>query len=159
MRLCPKLVLVKGNYKKYGEVAQIYRQIFYDYDSKCHSGGLDEAYLNLTDFMKTRTEPVQLVGHSFGGDCLCCLLEWTSESAGQYPNATEEVKDCEKCGKQKEIYTYTVTFGVEITDVVNEIRFRVEQETNGLTCSAGKQFLNECFQINLFRNCRQLYAC
>jgi DNA polymerase kappa len=137
-RLCPQLILVRGNYEKYGEAAKVFRKIFAEYDPGFHSGGLDEAYLNLTEFMKNRSEPVQLIGHRFGGECLCRLPEWTSESANQYPDPTEQTKDCEKCGKKQIDYTYNVIFGTDIADVVHEIRFRVEQETNGLTCSAGK---------------------
>ncbi|KAI6176703.1 DNA polymerase kappa [Aphelenchoides bicaudatus] len=137
VKLCKGLVFVQGNYSKYGEVAKVYREVFREYDSNFHYVGLDEATLNLTDFMKTRTEPVQLVGRRFGGDCKCFLPIWDDEAANKYPDGKSETNTCEKCKETQLIYTYNVTFGKSVEDVVNEIRFRVEQVTGGLTCSAG----------------------
>ena len=50
-RLCPHLIFVKPNYPKYREVSDAFKRVLARYDSRLESCGLDEANLDLTDFL------------------------------------------------------------------------------------------------------------
>ena len=45
---CPKIIFVKGNYKRYKEISLRIREIFYDYTDLVEPLSLDEAYLDVT---------------------------------------------------------------------------------------------------------------
>lgn len=47
-RLCPNLIVVKGNYNRYKEVSSQIHAIFHDYTDLIEPLGLDEAYLDVT---------------------------------------------------------------------------------------------------------------
>ncbi|KAG2446814.1 hypothetical protein HYH02_008374 [Chlamydomonas schloesseri] len=49
-RLCPKLVFVKPDFAKYTAAAAVVRGAFRQLDPDFESGGLDEAYLDVTDY-------------------------------------------------------------------------------------------------------------
>lgn len=49
MKLCPKLILVKPDFKKYAEASQIVFEIFRSFTDKVEGLSLDEAYLDVTD--------------------------------------------------------------------------------------------------------------
>ena len=50
-KLCPNLVIVKPNFSKYQEVSHLVREILAEYDPQFSPMGLDEAYLDLTDYV------------------------------------------------------------------------------------------------------------
>lgn len=50
-RLCPHLVFIKPNIPKYRRVSDHFRQILGDYDPKNDGAGLDEANVDLTDYL------------------------------------------------------------------------------------------------------------
>jgi len=50
-RLCPHLVFVKPNYRKYREVSEEFRTVLKFYDPKLESCGLDEANLDLSEYL------------------------------------------------------------------------------------------------------------
>lgn len=50
-KLCPKLVIVRPHFDKYSAVATKVREILADYDPLFSPIGLDEAYLDLTDYI------------------------------------------------------------------------------------------------------------
>ena len=50
-KLCPNLVIVKPNFSKYQEVSHLIREILAEYDPQFSPMGLDEAYLDLTDYV------------------------------------------------------------------------------------------------------------
>jgi DNA polymerase IV len=49
MKLCPQLVLVKPNFRKYSEASEKIFEIFHQYTDKVEGLSLDEAYLDVTD--------------------------------------------------------------------------------------------------------------
>jgi DNA polymerase-4 len=49
LRLCPQLILVKGNYKKYIEASEQVFEIFHEYTDLVEGLSLDEAYLDVTN--------------------------------------------------------------------------------------------------------------
>lgn len=51
LKLCPELVIVKGDFQKYKETSQRFKKIIEEYDPEYESGGLDEAVLDLTDYL------------------------------------------------------------------------------------------------------------
>jgi nucleotidyltransferase/DNA polymerase involved in DNA repair len=55
-QLCPDLIFVKPNFDKYKQVSTITRQIFADYDPKYESYSLDEASLNITEYLRNHPE-------------------------------------------------------------------------------------------------------
>ncbi len=50
-RLCPHLVFVKPNYPKYRQISDDFKSVLRLFDPKLESCGLDEANLDLTDFL------------------------------------------------------------------------------------------------------------
>ena len=50
-KLCPQLVFVKPNYVKYRQVSDDFKRILQLYDPKLESCGLDEANLDLTEYL------------------------------------------------------------------------------------------------------------
>ncbi len=50
LKLCPQLVFVPLNFDKYIAKAQDVREVLADYDPRFESAGLDEAYLNITQY-------------------------------------------------------------------------------------------------------------
>jgi DNA polymerase kappa len=49
-RLCPDLVFIPNNTAKYREVSNVFKEILEQYDPEFESQGLDEAYLDITDY-------------------------------------------------------------------------------------------------------------
>lgn len=56
-KLCPQLKIVNGHFDKYRKESRIIRGIFNLYDPNAHMGSLDEAYLDVTDFLASRQAP------------------------------------------------------------------------------------------------------
>jgi DNA polymerase kappa len=50
-RLCPQLVFIKPNYPKYRTASEDFKRVLYPFDCKLESCGLDEANLDLTDYL------------------------------------------------------------------------------------------------------------
>jgi len=50
-RLCPHLVFIKPNYPKYREVSERFKAVLRKYDNRMESCGLDEANLDLTEYL------------------------------------------------------------------------------------------------------------
>lgn len=85
-KLCPELVLVKPNYKRYQEMSEVVRNVFREYDPNFSPMSLDEAYLDLTDYLSTAglTDPQTTVA-----EIRAKIEERTqlTASAGIAPNA------------------------------------------------------------------------
>jgi len=50
-KLCPHLVFVKPNYAKYRQVSDEFKKVLAFYDPRLESVGLDEANLDLTEYL------------------------------------------------------------------------------------------------------------
>lgn len=50
-KLCPQLVIVGANFDKYRAVSQQVQDILISYDQQFSPMGLDESYLDITDFV------------------------------------------------------------------------------------------------------------
>uniref|UniRef100_A0A1I8ECV4 DNA polymerase kappa n=1 Tax=Wuchereria bancrofti TaxID=6293 RepID=A0A1I8ECV4_WUCBA len=114
------------------------RKIFRDYDPDFYADGLDEAYLDLTIYIQNRLRSgsVEHERIRYMGECVCRLPLVTENEICHLTKAgiTEEI--CTKCKKLRKCVRDHITFGVDVDEVVREMRFRVEQAV-GLTCSAG----------------------
>ena len=55
-KLCPGLKIVSGSYEKYKSVSKQVREVFKEYDPVFSPMGLDEAYINITQHLKTRIQ-------------------------------------------------------------------------------------------------------
>ncbi|XP_025913154.1 DNA polymerase kappa isoform X6 [Apteryx rowi] len=53
-KLCPHLTIVPLNFEKYGKVSKEVREILAEYDPNFMPMGLDEAYLNITEYLEER---------------------------------------------------------------------------------------------------------
>lgn len=51
-KLCPDLVFVKPNYKLYRSISDTFKQLLEQYDPDLESLGLDEAAIDVTDFLR-----------------------------------------------------------------------------------------------------------
>ncbi|CAM8971715.1 unnamed protein product [Rhodiola kirilowii] len=53
-KLCPELIFVPTDFKKYTHYSDLTRKVFQDYDPKFIAASLDEAYLDITETCKVR---------------------------------------------------------------------------------------------------------
>ena len=54
LQLCPNLVLIKPNFRKYASVSAVFRGIVAEYDPYFVSQGLDEVNLDVTDYLRAK---------------------------------------------------------------------------------------------------------
>jgi DNA polymerase kappa len=54
-KLCPQLIIVPGSFSKYKRESQIIRSVFERYDPNVSMGSLDEAQLDITEYLGRRT--------------------------------------------------------------------------------------------------------
>uniref|UniRef100_A0A915NIS7 DNA polymerase kappa n=1 Tax=Meloidogyne floridensis TaxID=298350 RepID=A0A915NIS7_9BILA len=150
-KLCPDLVIVPCDMHKYIRESNIVRSIFQYYDPNMFMGGLDEAYLDLTDFVGQRIFPVKCKRIRYTGDCICRLPLISSNNQNISEDAERVVIICNRCNKERIAIIDYIVFGTGLDDIVNQIRFEVEQLT-GLTCSAGiatnKMLAKICTDLN-----------
>ncbi|CAG8608678.1 13131_t:CDS:10 [Ambispora gerdemannii] len=61
-KLCPLLILVPCHFEKYTEVSKEVQKVFAQYDPQFSAMSLDEAYLNITDYLdRTKQQPAEVV--------------------------------------------------------------------------------------------------
>lgn len=53
-KLCPELVFVKPDFSKYSKASHQVQEIFREYDQEMDAASLDEAYMDVTDYCKTK---------------------------------------------------------------------------------------------------------
>ncbi|KAI9733064.1 MAG: hypothetical protein M1834_003609 [Cirrosporium novae-zelandiae] len=84
-KLCPNLICLPLNFKKYNAKAQEVREILADYDPRFESASIDEAYLNITKYCEDHEMEVEDVV----AELRCKVAEKTkiTVSAGIAPNA------------------------------------------------------------------------
>uniref|UniRef100_A0A1I8B057 DNA polymerase kappa n=1 Tax=Meloidogyne hapla TaxID=6305 RepID=A0A1I8B057_MELHA len=149
-KLCPDLTIVPCDIHKYIRESNTVRSIFQYYDPNMFMGGLDEAYLDLTDFVGQRIFPVTCKRIRYSGDCIC-RLPLISPKEKISDDAERLALICKRCNKERIAIIDYVVFGTGLDDIVNQIRFEVEQLT-GLTCSAGiatnKMLAKICTDLN-----------
>ncbi|XP_062455821.1 DNA polymerase kappa isoform X2 [Rhea pennata] len=148
-KLCPHLTIVPLNFEKYGKVSKEVREILAEYDPNFMPMGLDEAYLNITEYLEER-------------------LNWPEDKRRWYfntestaENDKQDTNISAKLGLNEDAFSSSpllfedntsltdghpeqrgpsavksVVFGTSAEEVVKEIRFRIEQKTR-LTASAG----------------------
>ncbi|CAJ0575274.1 unnamed protein product, partial [Mesorhabditis spiculigera] len=156
-KLCPELEIVRGNYKKYGAESRVFSGIFEEYDPELSMGSLDEAYLDITEYVAERAVPKAYARIRYSGDCSCRLPHITvdeleKEMGSKLEAAVHARTNCPKCSKERWIVQDQVEFGIGRQEIVREIRYRVEQAT-GLTCSAGKAlFPSDIFALGIAAN-------
>lgn len=66
-KLCPELVIVAPNYDKYRQVSAQVQEVLAIYDPHFCSMGLDEAYLDLTTFIRDKLSQESSVDEGRGG--------------------------------------------------------------------------------------------
>ena len=117
--LCPDLIIVPCNFKKYRTESAKVMQVIAEYDPNYSAMSLDEAYVDLTDHLQKRSE--------------------MSDAERTYPKQFGSTED-----QLKE----TVVFGQDADGSVQEIRHRIYLATN-LTASAGTScFLPESQNVD-----------
>uniref|UniRef100_A0A914HAZ4 DNA polymerase kappa n=1 Tax=Globodera rostochiensis TaxID=31243 RepID=A0A914HAZ4_GLORO len=135
-KLCPQLLIVPGNFSKYRHESSVFRKVFERFDPDVVMGSLDEAYLDVTDFVAQRSTPVSCRRVRFMGPCVC-RLPLVDANDNIIGHDVEKIPSkCANCGKERVEVVDSVEFGTDIDSVVRQLRFEVEQAT-GLTCSAG----------------------
>ena len=97
-KLCPDLVIVKTNFAKYRHVCGEVREILEEYDPEFCPMGLDESYLDLTDYVAAKLQDDL---HGAGGTSDGCLAEdhqhySTEESTETYKIDFAQVVSCQE---------------------------------------------------------------
>lgn len=111
-KLCPELVFIKPNYAKYEQVGKLIRDVVFEYDKNFKSLSLDEVYFDITQICLDRYH----ISYPFESNKVSEIYDEAHPKLGDI--------DIEKLR--------------EIADtVVQEIRKKVFERTNGLSCSAG----------------------
>ena len=122
-KLCPNLVIVKGSYQKYKAVSKLVGEILLEYDPNYCQVGIDESYLDLTNYLQVvtqkRTPTISTVTES---DSECSNIE----SCDEHSNIDDSTWDTE----------IPKNYWQLIQEIVQEIRERIHTRTK-LTASAG----------------------
>ncbi|KRY92335.1 Coronin-like protein cor-1, partial [Trichinella pseudospiralis] len=138
-KLCPQLTIVPCNFEKYSAVSHQVKNILKLYDPNLCSASLDEAYMDVTEyvaFRQSQNTPVFHRSAHYTGECdcrwpykylPCCVSRESTKISSEI---------CNECGKLCIHVEDEVAFGSDAEEVAREIRFLVEQAT-GLTCSIG----------------------
>uniref|UniRef100_A0A8C3S2Y6 DNA polymerase kappa n=1 Tax=Chelydra serpentina TaxID=8475 RepID=A0A8C3S2Y6_CHESE len=144
-RLCPHLTIVPLNFKKYEEVSKEVREILAEYDPSFMPIGLDEAYLNITEYLEERQNwpedkrsyfiKRENIAKNDAHSSSPILFEDNTSITEEQPVATSHLYTEEQRDQFTQLLN-SVVFGTSAEEVVKEIRFRIEQKT-GLTASAG----------------------
>ncbi|XP_029140728.1 DNA polymerase kappa [Protobothrops mucrosquamatus] len=151
-KLCPHLTIVPLNFKKYKEI----REVLAEYDPQFMPMGLDEAYLNITEYLEERNHCCKrkhLGTSKFG------LNGKQNTVTSDESNLSEDMHSCspvlfdsntlidkqtiqpslpleEQQCQESSVQLKSLILETSAEKVVNEIRLRIEQKT-GLTASAG----------------------
>jgi DNA polymerase kappa len=75
-KLCPELKIIPPNMAKYEAVARLIRDVFAEYDPNYMTQSVDEACLNMTQFLKDQTPPNRLA-FDVANEIKCRILEET----------------------------------------------------------------------------------
>eukprot|EP00941_MAST-03F_sp_MAST-3F-sp1_P004437 g4437.t1 len=114
-KLCPNLIFVKSDFELYQKVAAETREIFKEYDPNFTPASLDEAYLDITDYLaRLRCDPN-------------CGSQNTSKSEDD--DDDDDGDDVENVISNRSVIDDAVR-------IVQEIRDKIYAKTK-LTCSAG----------------------
>ena len=119
-KLCPNLVIVKGNYQKYKAVSKIVGEILLEYDPHYCQAGIDESYLDLTNYLQV------LVQKKAKDDSECLISESDDEHNDGFDIVDSTTWDAEIPKNHWQL----------IQETVQEIRDRIHARTK-LTASAG----------------------
>ena len=93
-KLCPDLKIVRPNFKEYTRVSRQARDVLAEYDPKFSAASLDEAYLDLTDYLKERQQGF----HHYRQKTLHRKLDSTSNGGNDRENSSKVVDEREtKC--------------------------------------------------------------
>ena len=117
-KLCPNLCIIPTDFEKYRKIAAVTREIFAEYDPNFVAMSLDEAYLDITEYLK----------------CRKTLSEDESQSKikQQYYATESFIENDGVTILGDKIISETI-----VEKVVKEIRHKIQSATNGLTASAG----------------------
>eukprot|EP00058_Branchiostoma_floridae_P020844 XP_002606334.1 hypothetical protein BRAFLDRAFT_67577 [Branchiostoma floridae] len=129
-KLCPDLVIVPTNFDKYCAVSRQVRDVLGQYDPNFAPMSLDEAYMDLTDYLKLR-ESLPEEMRTFYAHVEGCVSK--KDSSTENHDEDGMLGETQTNVKMSET---SVVFGCDAEEVVREIRFRIEQRTR-LTASAG----------------------
>ena len=122
-KLCPNLVIVKGNYDKYRAVSKVVGEILLEYDPQYSQAGIDESYLDLTNYLQALIQ--KRMPCAAKSDLECSVAESDDEH-----NDNFNIDDSTWGTEIPKIYWQL------IQETVQEIRDRIHARTK-LTASAG----------------------
>ena len=122
-KLCPNLVIVKGNYDKYKAVSAVVGEILSEYDPHYCPAGIDEFYLDLTNYLQVLTKKES-----------SCVAE--SDSEHSIPECNDECNDNFDIADSNWHTEIPKIYWQLIQETVQEIRDRIHVRTK-LTASAG----------------------
>ena len=120
-KLCPELIIVPGNMETYAEEAEKIRQVFRVYDPNYLPMSLDEAYLDLTDYLLGHPEQTAAAVVSEMRARICEATQLTA-SAGIAPN-TFLAKVCSDMNKPNGQYQLETTEQA-VMEFVNKLSIR-----------------------------------
>ena len=110
-KLCPSLVIVPQNFAKYRQVSREVREILADYDPDFCPVGLDESYLDLTDYVKRsigtasldkNVEPTFKASASKACTCTCTTLDACVCCSSQHGEEIQKQGDT-YCGRENNV--------------------------------------------------------
>lgn len=142
LKLCPNLIFIKPNFTKYEAVAAQTRAIFADYDAQYESASLDEAYLDVTEYVWRIRHSLNI--HSLS-HCPCQRIVDSSASSQQQPAQAhadlpilyEEAQNIPPFPPTPSFTSGELSLHSHLAAcIAAQIRQRIFQVTQ-LTCSAG----------------------
>lgn len=124
-KLCPNLVIIEPNYKKYHQVSSEVRDVLASYDPNFCSVGLDEAYLDLTKVVTNRSPGTT-----------CVASQESVDSVERDDVVGTSVHGDDGASEESELLHLSSSHWKRAEMVVAEIRREICKKT-GLTASAG----------------------
>lgn len=121
-KLCPNLVIVKGNYEKYKAVSKLVGEILLEYDPHYCQVGIDESYLDLTNYLQVLIQKK-----------IPCEVE---NELNSIPESDDEHNDDFDVADTAWYTKIPKHYWELIQETVQEIRERIHTRTK-LTASAG----------------------
>lgn len=129
-RLCPELVFVDANFKKYEFVGEQIRSVVKEYDPHFRSFSLDEVYMDLTAVCRSRIMSLLKLQRSESSTDLSSVVMVNPHNNPDQQKASQRGKHGHDQFQLPELWHMAI-------QVTNEIRARITEITGGLTCSAG----------------------
>uniref|UniRef100_A0A7E4W1H0 DNA polymerase kappa n=1 Tax=Panagrellus redivivus TaxID=6233 RepID=A0A7E4W1H0_PANRE len=134
-KLCPQLVILPCDFKLYHKASWSFHQVLSKFDPDVRMAGLDEAYLNLSNFVADAPDGYSMNTVAYDGECQCNRPRKDDITEDDEVISSGDIT-CTICGMAQLYFNCTMNFSPGIDGMIRMLRMEVAMRTN-LSCSAG----------------------